>query len=444
MARLLFIENRGKTHLWERVAAELARAGHQVAWIVQNPQYTPAPAAGVRVHVLPFPQSLQAGADAGEFPELATDRGRRYFGAGSAHYGHYRTRIAAVLDAEQPDAVIGEPTLFHELIAIGLCRARGIPYLHPCANRYPGGRFSVLSHDTQISLGGSGERLDPSEALALAQRIASGQVVPAYMRGLNLLPKLQRTLKLVKARGGAWRGYLAGERYNTPSLRTKWRLTQQLRRNLARWQELQSVPSGAGKTLLYPLQMQPEANLDVWGREYADQVAVVRGMLDAGPPDLQVAVKANPKSKYEVSDELLALASAEPRVCLLPLDMKMADAQALTVGTLTVTGTVGLEAVLGRGRALSLGHPVIQTHFPSLHADSIADGVGKLLHEPAAGVGSAEMGAELLQHLVQTSYRGVVSEPLYDARCIEPDNVAAVAKAIKGLLGERAHLVQEA
>jgi hypothetical protein len=146
-----------------------------------------------------------------------------------------------------------------------------------------------------------------------------------------------------------------------------------------------------------------------------------------------VAVKANPKSKYEVSDELIALAEQEPRICLLPLDTPMTRAQAISLGTLTVTGTVGLEAVMGKGRAMSLRHPLIERQFPSLHAASVSEGVQKLLNDPKAGVGSAECGVQLVQYMVASSFPGLVSEPLFHPQCLDPENIRSVADALHGL-----------
>lgn len=441
MASIIFIENRGKTAFWQYVALNLQRLGHQISWIVQNPQYAPSAFAGNRhLHTLPFPSATDE-SKAGQsedwvrrtFPGLFTDRGRTYFGSGTGHYAYYAAEIDRVLQQESPDLVVGESTLFHELLAIDLCRARRIAYVHPCANRYPSGRFSIFSFDTQHPAIGSGEIWSDGKAQDIAERIATGREVPFYMLTPGRFGKMERTLRLAGARATVWWGRLCGERYNTPALRSKLALGQRLRKNLRRWQSLQKVPSEPSRTLLYPLQMQPEANIDVWGRPYSDQVALVKAMLVAAPGDVRVAIKANPKSKYEVADDLLALANCNPRVCLLPLGMSMTQAQACTVGTLTVSGTVGFEAVLGKGRCLSLRHPLIEREFPSLHATSVADGVHRLLGDPQAGLGGAEFGRRLIQQLVKESFPGLVSEPLYHPSCIEPENVRLVANALHAL-----------
>jgi len=204
--------------------------------------------------------------------------------------------------------------------------------------------------------------------------------------------------------------------------------------NQRRWASLAArVPPGE-RAILYPLQMQPEANIDVWGRPFSNQVKVIEAMLASAPGDVAVAVKANPKSKYEISDDLIGLAERDDRLVLLPFEMGMAEAQELTFGTVTVSGTVGLEAVFGRGRCISLRHPIIERHFPTLAASDPAEAVARLLNEPEAGTGSVEAGARLLQLLVESSFPGFVSDPLSSPHCIEAANVALVADALLACL----------
>lgn len=446
--RLLFVENRGKTQLWESVARALATRGHHVSWMVQNPAYHPTTQQNQpNCYQLPFPlvsevanHSATANTpDDGVYPELVAERGRRFFQAGSAHYNHYAQAIDQVLHQARPELVIGESTLFHELIAIHLCRSKQIPYLHPCGTRYPSGRFSMLVADTQITLGGQGIAMPNDEALALANNIALGIVVPAYMQKIDRWRLLMRKQQLLQARTKVWWGRMKGERYNTPSLTTKWALERALQVNLARWASLARTPPTGSRALLYPLQMQPETNIDVWGRPYHDQVAIIEEMLQAAPQDVAIVVKANPKSKYEVSSRLLTLANHHERLYLLPLQMTMSQAQALSIGTLTVTGTVGLEALMGKGRAISLCHPVIEEKFPSHHAASVADAVSRLLSDPTAGVGHASMGQKLIQTLHMRSYPGLISEPIYDPDCMHHENIVLIANAIDDLLSKNLH-----
>jgi hypothetical protein len=149
-------------------------------------------------------------------------------------------------------------------------------------------------------------------------------------------------------------------------------------------------------------------------------------------------LKANPKAKYEISSDLLALAATEARVRLLPLDMKMPVAHRLCLGAVTICGTVGFEAVFGRGRCVSVRHPLITAHFPSHAADTPEAAVEALLFNPAAGVGSVKFGAEFLGHVYGETFPGLISDPFSAPACVEPGNVRQVADAVAAALAKAA------
>jgi hypothetical protein len=154
-------------------------------------------------------------------------------------------------------------------------------------------------------------------------------------------------------------------------------------------------------------------------------------MLAATPDNVLIAVKANPWLKYETSDDLLELADNEERILLLPRRLSMAQAQAKTIGAVTVSGTVGLEAVFGRGRCLSLRHPIIDRLFPWCAAATPHEAVAKLLNEPTAGIGNPDQGEKLLTELQHLSFPGLIADPLWVPQCLDHANLDLVADAIE-------------
>jgi hypothetical protein len=437
MSRVTFIENRGKTVFWSAVADELVRRGHVVSWIVQNPLEAPK-AEGWQVVTLRFPGAADQRRDAPIPGAVETDRGRTLFGAGKGHYAHYQAEIDRALDALNPDVVIGEAALFHELLTIAACRERSISYVHPTGTRYPGGRIVIFEGDTQTPAAGSGETWPEAQLEAFAEALRTGTTLPDYMRIPGRSAGLLRKAQLLAGQARTLAGRMGGERYNTPSLARKMALAWGLRHNLETWRSLERAPE-AGPVILYPLQMQPEANIEVWGRPFHDQVAVIERCLVALPTTGQVAVKANPKAKYEVSEALLQLARSDRRVVLLPLDWRMPQSQAVAIGTVTVTGTVGYEAVFGRGRCISLCHPMITEMFPNLSADTPEEAVERLLSDPVAGMGSPEMTRILLERIIATSFPGVINQPAYDPTCMSEENVTLVSNALERVLYILAH-----
>ncbi len=429
---ILFVENREKTYFWAAVAQILIGRGHRIEWLVQNPMFTPTGAG--EVHVLPFPGKNELAGDEeslSSFGAVVTDRGRQYFHAGSRHYSYYRDRIAALLRRRAPALIIGESTLFHELLTIEAAATAEAVYLHPAAGRYPNDRFFLFRGLSQDPYVGSGDLGDSAWKRTLVQAIAHGNETPAYMAAPPLRELLRRRAKRTLAGWRVWIGRVRGERYNTPSLRTKAALTLATMGNARKWNRMAALPPGHARAILYPLQLQPESNIDVWGRPWSDQSVVIRSMLEAAPDDVVIAVKANPWLKYETSDDLLALAEEESRVVLLPREMNMQAAQARTIGAVTVSGTVGFEAVIGRGRCVSLRHPIIDRLFPWCSASTPQDAVAKLLHEPAAGVGNPDEGEKLLTELQRQSFPGLIGDSIWAPECLDRANLELVADAIE-------------
>lgn len=184
--RICFVENRVITAFWEALAEGLRARGHEIAWIVQNHGFVPrrAKRAGDHIMVIRYPQREDMVAPDPELVAwLSGDRGAEHFGSGTAHYHYYDDWISKTLDNFLPDLLIGEPTLFHEQIAIRQCRSRGIPYLHPAVSRYPRGRFAVLDGEYEIALGGSGETWDDARLAEEIDRIVSGTTIPQIWTG---------------------------------------------------------------------------------------------------------------------------------------------------------------------------------------------------------------------------------------------------------------------
>jgi hypothetical protein len=115
---------------------------------------------------------------------------------------------------------------------------------------------------------------------------------------------------------------------------------------------------------------------------------------------------------------------------LLPVAMNMVEAMRRTTGAITVTGTVGYEAVCGRGRCLSLAHPLLDEHFPDFAAASIEAAAARLVADPDAGRGSPAQGARLLQLLMARTFPGMVADPVSVPSCMAPENLDRVASVV--------------
>ena len=436
--KVLFVENRYVTWLWRDIALRLQSDGHDIHWLVQNPVF--APNVGT-CHRLPFPKSEQGGADViVEIPLLKSDRAVRYFGLSSGHHASYHIAISRVLKTLQPDFIFGEPTQFHELITIHEARKQKITYLFPTSTRYPAGRIAFHLYDTLDTVGGCGIALAQKEAMSLREAILKSEAMPSYM----VASREAKTTLLARRIADKFRiasGWLAGERFITPSPWRKFQLESQQRTIVDRWEQNahSALPAELSSRpwVLYAMQMQPESNLDVWGSPWSDQLAIIHEAADAlASIGSKLVVKPNPKSKYELDQKLCQLVSNHPNIIPLAHSCKMGDVFPHAAAVLSVTGTVILECVLAGKPVGVLGtHPM--SRYPGVTNLSKPAEIAGLIGDVAAcnaKIAGPTECAELLSRLHSSSYAATLYDPLNQPEFATPDNLDRIASAFRDVL----------
>lgn len=375
---IIFVENRYRTLFWRRVADALVRDGHNVAFITQNKNFR---SWGFKEYVIPYPgkdiESLNFPIE--RFSEqIKSDRNINYFKhKGSAHYSYYASEIESILDDFKPEIVFGESTAFHELITIELCKQRRVLYLQPSTVRYPTGRFSFYKYDTLEPYLGSKENLDEKKADLIIKSIITRKVIPDVMRKpkVSLDSKIHRLMELISLTTS----YFEGEHFNTPSPLVKREIENRKNKLRKKWDTLAFSQTENVKTkfkVLYPMHMQPEANLDVWGRKHRDQLETIRALVKYTDSDVEIVIKPNPKSKYELTEELISFIQKNERCRFVAHNVSMGETLAKVDAVVTVTGTVAIECILANKPVLTLVKTLNNTNNNCIYLDDIAE-IGK-------------------------------------------------------------------
>lgn len=442
--KIVFVENRYKTIFWSALAENFRSVGHTVVWIVQNPIFTPGPKFRDGLLRIPFPRKKDLAIPridrSLELKNLRRiDRNVNYFGGSDTHYEYYKNKIASYIDLEKPDFVVGESTLFHEIITINICKEIGIPYLNPSMPGYPGGRFSVYPYDKKepILL----DSIEPNDDFCkqIIDSIIDNKRVPQYMIPPDGRER-DRTYPLPGSlfdRVTILRGYMLGERYNTPSPWRKWLLDRKTKGNIKRWDELsqKKPPTSQHERqcwALYPLQVQPEANIDVWGEKYRDQAELVKSIANSLPDNWGLLVKLNPKTKYELSNELLSVVSLHSKIYPLQSSKKMSSIFDWVDLVCTVTGTVSIEAFLHQKPLVILGPSVLDSGPGCIKLDC-PNQVGKVARDVQDGnyvTANHEDQIRLIKKIYRSTIPGTVSDPLYSPSVLSVENVTAVSNGI--------------
>ena len=439
--KIAFLENRYKTEFWLALARELKdRFGYETSWIVQNNCY--APRCGDKVVRLGYPpKSELAGCSEPRFCVgkeklnyvARTDRAVRFFGVSTDHYPYYWDAIGRALSELDPDLIVGEATLFHEVMTSLVAEEFGIPYLSPSTPGYPPGRFCIYKHHRKSPVINRAQDYSETDVTSLIESVASYHSAPVYMRNVKNVLSSRPVSDPQKLR--KLQGFFTGERFNTPSPTTKLRLHMRLKRALQEWKrnqtELSQIPSK--KSLLFPMQLQPESNIDVWASEYNDQCAFIEELSSVAPRNWQVLVKANPKAKYELLGPLLDRVIKLPNVHLLPLDIGIGEVLSKVHQVITITGTLAVECVFRDIPVLQVGHGPLD--FLERHQamrsnrDSLESMVNHACNE-GEFLASGEEKRQLSDFLFRTSFPGLVGDRYLSEDVMSPKNLTKVARAL--------------
>ena len=361
MNRILFIENRSKTTQWSMVAEAFFNQGYSVHFLVQNHLYK-LNLTEYHNHIIKYPNGLineDLSCPLNIESLVKSLRAYRHFGVKSTKpLKYYANRIFHLIEDLKPNLVIGEATSVQELIAIEACKYFEIYYIHPSSCRYPPGRFSFYVYDT-LEVISKGATIDNSQLRSLYHGIQNRSLRPTYM--------LNRTVKYSKTRYYISKfylqlEYLKGERINTPSVITKLRLERRTKKILSRlsenfinYKDFKAIDF----SVLYPMQMEPEANIDVWGKDAPSQFELIERITNCLGDREKLVIKLNPKAKYELTDNLATMIIDNPKIVVLDPNISMDTIWKDISCIVTITGTVAIEASLSSipvGVCANLGH----------------------------------------------------------------------------------------
>jgi hypothetical protein len=433
--KLLFIENRYKTYFFDLLAVELEKFGHEVYWIIQNPKFLPA--TGKKI-IIKYPsKNIQVVRTTNLYSIINSDRQLNFFKKKDTNYFHYYYHeIKRLVEQIKPNFVFGESTAFHELLTIKICKKKDILYLHPSSCRYPSGRFSFYLNDTVHPYLGSEELLSQKEALTIIENIVNRDSKPDYMKKVSF-----KKSKILRDKIKVLKGYLMGEKYNTPNPIVKYKIENQKKKNITAWDAKALFEIDKKQfSIVYPLHLQPEANIDVWGRPRRDQLDTIKKIASNLLGNQILYVKPNPKSKYELSKKLLNFIESEPKIKMLHHQVSM-DAIFNDVNLfVTVNGTIALECIFANKPVLTLVEVFFNKAKNCLFMKEfnlLQDFILNIQNSNFPVLSDIEK-VDFLNLLSTTSYKGVISDPYYSSYSVSKDNISDVIKAFNHILNKKA------
>lgn len=432
--KILFVENRYKTFFWEAIAKRLEDKGYEIHWIIQNHLFVPK--TGV-CHFLDYPNNssysnFEVNLNLSKIIE--TSRGLRFFGIKKHQfiYSYYKN-ISILLEEIKPDLVFGESTLVHELLTIEICKNLEIMFLHPTSCRYPKDRLSFYRFDTLVPFGGETiENIDQVIESEIS-KIKSREIKPNYMynfKNPEFKKKVTDRVRLILS-------YFFGERFNTPSPLIKYKLEKSKRARIKEWESISQkfIDKKNGFKILYPLQMQPEANLDIWGYPYYDQAELISFISNNLVEDEILYVKPNPKSKYEITGKLLDIVKKRDNIIPITHRLSMDSIFNRVDCFITVTGTISFEALISEKKALIFGLREFREVINNVYYVEESDFRYKLDYlkiTPQSMLPNCS--TDILGFLINNSYWGNIGDAYNTPHYFEKENMDRIESAFLNII----------
>ncbi|MDR8393490.1 hypothetical protein NC796_20210 [Aliifodinibius sp. S!AR15-10] len=445
MAKILFSEVRTKSFLYDEISAALLEEGHEIIWIVQNHLFKPENFS--KVYCIDYPQkkdirrAKQIEVDSDIIERVKkSDRMLNYFSKNANHYPYYFDKIRTILSEERPDIVFGELGNFHTHFICLLARKMEIPYYDIETSRYPNQRFSFHLYDKYCPIEISpNEKVEQDFIKNFLGAVNNRNIVPDYMDKnsdklfVKIWIQLKYRIKLLIE-------YIRGEKFSTVSplvfmyrkFATKVKYTR-FKKTAVPLGKVQNLKSKGTKVLLYPMQMQPEFNLDVWGVEYRDQGNTIKKISNALPENWQLVVKLNPKCREDLNMNTLEGIQSRENISLLDPSVGMRKIDKLSDCVISVTGTVVLERVFNRKPVIALGDTFLSRENLVVKLNNF-DELSNYL-EKLSEIESKQASPEILfQELINRSLEGWITEPLNNPSVLQKENISKIVSGINKVI----------
>ena len=143
--KILIVENRINILKFDRIAKILIDKKIEVNWLIQNNLFLPK---NGNLHIINYPtkKDLKKKVPSAIKKIKYSDRGYIFLIIIQT-CNYYYTKIKKIIDNLKPDLILGEATLFHELITIAISKKK-IRYLFLEASRFINDRLSFYKFDT--------------------------------------------------------------------------------------------------------------------------------------------------------------------------------------------------------------------------------------------------------------------------------------------------------
>jgi len=429
-----------KTYLFDAIAKELQKHGFTVSWIVVNQKLFHYLRERYKEDNLLFINKTYVDIPTGKIGEFKLheliygDRALKHIQEKGLRYLiNIQRPLYDFLKEKRIRFIVGEINWAHEILVHRIISQRtelNCTFLNPHTIRIPNGRFAFFVDEFQTELlqarDGEGSVEDATSVIKVEK--------PKY---LVLNDRIVRNSRSLKARLLKIKRFITAENIdkNDPTLigerwtRFKVRCREELNKELYRFVKKVSLSEVGSKPFIFvALHKQPEASIDVLGRYYEDQYQNIVNIWRITPDDWLLLVKEHTNAIGDRGRSFYRKLAKLRNLHFLREDTDSHEAIKKSQLVVTVSGTVAYEAALLGKRAVTF----VPTFFSTMPncCNVTLDDLRKAQDIYDITVDSVVDTSDLESFVLRNSFPGIISDPISDARSMDPENIRNVATAI--------------
>ncbi|WP_417464357.1 hypothetical protein [Kordiimonas sp.] len=448
--RIVFLGNFTKTDFFRLVASQMDRRRTRVSWIVVNAQqrdillqdypvedvlYLPLSTPETRT---PYPVKINDLVFADRRLKHIMPKGLRYLRA-------IQAPIVDFLEGAVPTLVVGELTYSYEVLTFRLIQ-QVLPkarWVSPFLTRVPAGHFAFFA----------------DEAFSREVYLAPSDLPEANLGGEDDVDYREMNRKHIAHQGST--GFYA-EKVGTflslknydpedPTWKSNTRLDK-IKKNLA-WMAnrlsyrrvpksgIEAIDACKGNSVIFPLHLQPELNIDTCGRYWDNQAETILKIWRQLGPDDKLFIKEHPVAIGNRGAGWYRRLLAYPNLELLhhaaPVDKILRKIDYV----FTISGTMGLEAALMGGKVLCLA-PTTYDRLENVVSPTISDlrgaqDISTLYANLQADKKDGWTQQEYAEHLEQHAFIGdPEGDHIANPGSWQPHNIGLVKQAFEHVLAQ--------
>lgn len=440
---ICFAGNFYKTALFHAIAQKLKNQGVGIYWVVsKKDQYEFLKTCYERERILyinrTFIGKINSIVDDFKLNELVYgDRVFKYeIQNGIRFLENIQRPLYDFINSNRIRFVFGEIAWAHEVLIQRMAKKRlelNCTYLQFNVIRMPSQRFAFFRGETEFDMVEFEGNPNVEQIIKVEK--------PTY---LKINDKIVRDSISISGRFNRIKRFLTGENIevNDPNvtvdhlIRFKIASTEEINRTsyrLLKTTDFEKIKNE--KYVFYGFQKQPESSLDVSGRYYEDQTAILINLWRLLPSGWKLVAKEHTNA---IGDRSLSFYKNLLKYPGFILANERIDSKLLIENSqlvVTVSGTIGYEAGLMKKPAITLApvffNKINFSRFISFDKLVSYDNLNTIIHELR---GQEDNRLEFTNYILKNSFQGYISDYVTDPSVMDDENIKKIAQAFSKLL----------